>query len=281
MSTLDRSKLVQDAHTTLQALDQRGYDGPLGPVDLSALLTRLEAGTRLYTPAHLDAAEDLMGPGLHDTRFSVTRETTLAAGRRLLAESPGPVSVLNFASATTPGGGFLTGSAAQEESLCRASALYATLEQFPAYYDLHRTQQGRLYTDHLMFAQDVPVFRDDTGAWLERPHVLDILTAAAPNLRGLHSAHLETLRPQAQRTIERRASLVLTAFRHARCTRLVLGAWGCGAFRNDPAHVARTFHTLLTQGRHRGAFTEVVFAVFAMPWEETNLRAFEQVFARS
>ncbi|WP_155300735.1 TIGR02452 family protein [Deinococcus kurensis] len=134
MSTPDRSKLVQDAHTTLQALDRRGYDGPAGPVDLTAHLARLEAGTRLYTPAQFEAVEDLLGPGLNDTRFPVTRETTLAAARHLLGEHSGPVSVLNFPSTTTPGGGFLTGSTAQEESLCRASALYATLERFPAYW---------------------------------------------------------------------------------------------------------------------------------------------------
>ncbi|OWL93185.1 TIGR02452 family protein [Deinococcus indicus] len=279
MPPLDRTKLIQDAHSTLAALSARGYDGPRGHVDLTLHLARQDAGTRLYTPEHLRAAEQLLEPGPHDTRFAVTRETTLAATRRLLGERPGPVSALNFASATSTGGGFLTGSAAQEESLCRASGLYAALSRAPEYYEGHRARRDRLYTDQLMFAQDVPVFRDDDGAWLDRPYHTDVLTAAAPNLRGLDGAELDALRPQAQQAIERRASLVLTAFRHARCTRLVLGAWGCGAFRNDPHHVARTFHALLTTGRHRGAFEEVVFAVFAMPWEETNLHAFEQTFA--
>ncbi|MFW8627916.1 TIGR02452 family protein [Deinococcus sp. ME38] len=279
MPALDRTKLIQDAHTTLAALSEQGYDGPRGRVDLSADLARLEAGTRLYTPEQLRATERLLEAGPHDTLFTVTRETTLAAARRVLGERPGPVSVLNFASATSTGGGFLTGSAAQEESLCRASGLYASLNRHPEYYERYRSERDRLYSDHLMFAQDVPVFRDDDGTWLDRPYHMDVLTAAAPNLRGLDGTELDALRPQAQQAIERRASLVLTAFRHARCTRLVLGAWGCGAFRNDPHHVARTFHTLLTTGRHRGAFEEVVFAVFAMPWEETNLHAFEQTFA--
>lgn len=278
MPAPDRTKLIHDAHTTLTALSERAYDGPRGRVDLTADLARLEAGTRLYTPEQLRATESLLEPGPHDTHFTVTRETTLAAARRLLDERPGPVSVLNFASATSTGGGFLTGSAAQEESLCRASGLYVSLNRHPEYYERHRLQRDRLYSDHLMFAQDVPVFRDDDGRWLDRPYHIDVLTAAAPNLRGVDGAELGVLRPRAERATEVRASLLLSAFRHARCSRLVLGAWGCGAFRNDPEHVARTFHGLLTTGRHRGAFEEVVFAVFAMPWEETNLRAFQLAF---
>lgn len=278
MPALDRNKLIHDAHTTVQALEARAYDGPHGPVDLTTHLTRLEAGTRLYTPEQLRAIEGLLGPGSGETRFTVTRETTLAAVHRLLQERPGPVAALNFASATSVGGGFLTGSAAQEESLCRASGLYASLTRHPEYYELHQQRADRLYTDHLMFAQDVPVFRDEQGAWLDAPYHMDVLTAAAPNLRRLDAAEFQALLPSAQRAIERRASLLLSAFRHTRSTRLVLGAWGCGAFRNDPVHVARTFHALLTTGRHRGAFEEVVFAVFAMPWEETNLRAFQDTF---
>ena len=209
MPALDRTKLIQDAHTTLAALSDRGYDGPRGRVDLTADLARLEAGTRLYTPEQLRATDRLLEPGPHDTLFTVTRETTLAAARRVLGERPGPVSVLNFASATSTGGGFLTGSAAQEESLCRASGLYASLNRHPEYYERHRSQRDRLYSDHLMFAQDVPVLRDDDGRWLDRPYHMDVLTAAAPNLRGVDGAELDGLRPQAERAIEVRASLLL------------------------------------------------------------------------
>ena len=73
-------------------------------VDPTTHLTRLEAGRRLYTPAHLHAAKDLLSLGPHDTAFIGTRETTLAAGRRLLRGRTGPVAVLNVASATTPAG---------------------------------------------------------------------------------------------------------------------------------------------------------------------------------
>ena len=278
LPTLDRQKLIRDAHATVAALQAQGYDGPDGRVDLAPHLARTAAGTRLFPPAQLQAIEAFTQPGTQNTRITVTRETTLAAARRLLAEDPAPVAVLNFASATSLGGGFLTGSAAQEESLCRASALPAALGLHPGYYERHQRQADRLYTDYLMFARNVAVFRDEDGQWLPQPHHLDVLTAAAPNLRGLGAEEFTRLLPDAQATIERRASLLLSLFREERCGRLVLGAWGCGAFRNEPMHVARTFRSLLTAGRHRGAFQEVVFAVFAMPWEETNLRAFQETF---
>jgi uncharacterized protein (TIGR02452 family) len=275
---LDRQQLARDAEATVQVLERGEYDGPAGRVDLRPHLTRMQATTRLYTPEQMQVLNSFRQrgslPGRHSTRISVTRETTLAAAQRLLGERPEPVSVLNFASATSPGGGFLTGAAAQEESLCRASGLYASLQLHPEYYALHRQQANRLYTDHLMFAQDVPVFRTDDGAWLAQPHHMDVLTAAAPNLRGLQGPELGGIIPQAQQTLEQRASMLLALFRQARCTRLVLGAWGCGAFRNDPQQVAQTFAALLG-GPYAGVFEEVVFAVFAMPWEETNVRAFQ------
>jgi uncharacterized protein (TIGR02452 family) len=275
--TLDRSQLIRDAEATVQVLERGEYDGPAGRSDLRPHLTRMQASTRLYTPEQLQALDSFSQPSRQSTQISVTRETTLATAQRLQRERAEPVSVLNFASATSLGGGFLTGSAAQEESLCRASGLSASLQLHPEYYGLHRQQSSRLYTDHLMFAQDVPVFREETGAWLAEPYHLDVLTAAAPNLRGLQGEALEQLKPLAQQTLERRAALVLALFRHTRCTRLVLGAWGCGAFRNDPEQVAATFDALLS-GRYAGVFTEVVFAVFAMPWEETNLRVFQSTF---
>jgi len=106
--------------------------------------------------------------------------TTLAGGRRLEAIVGGHrTAALNFASAKHPGGGFLTGAQAQEESLARASALYPCLEQQKGYYDANRRHHSLLYTDHLIVSPRVPVFRDDQGTLLEVPWEMTILTAPA------------------------------------------------------------------------------------------------------
>jgi uncharacterized protein (TIGR02452 family) len=274
---IDRQTLIAEARTIVEALGRGEYDGPTGRVNIQADLARLTVGTRHYLAGETRALGALPSPqqAAGTTRVTVTRETTLAAAQRLLNEHPGPVAALNFASATSPGGGFLSGSAAQEESLARASGLYHALQQHPDYYAAHQGFGDRLYSDRMLFSRDVPVFRDAAGHWLDRPWHLDILTAAAPNLRRLTEAEMQRVTPEAQAALAQRAELVLALFAHHRCTRLVLGAWGCGAFRNDPDHVASVFARLL-QGPYEHVFDEVVFAVFATPAEERNVVAFER-----
>ena len=237
---IDRHTLIAEARTIVEILERGEYEGPAGQVNIQADLARLTVGTRQYLAEETQAlgALPVTQHAARTTHISVTRETTLGAAQRLLNEHPGPVAALNFASATSPGGGFLTGSAAQEESLARASGLYHALRRHPEYYAAHQGFGDRLYSDRMLFSRDVPVFRDADGRWLDRPWHLDILTAAAPNLRRLTEAEVSNITPEAQAALAQRAELVLSLFAHHRCTRLVLGAWGCGAFRNDPDRVA-------------------------------------------
>lgn len=104
---------------------------------------------------------------------------------------------LNFASARHPGGGFLGGSQAQEESLARASGLSPCLNQFQEMYDTNQRFSSCLYTDHMIYAPDVPVFRDDDDRLLEEPFLVSILTAPAVNAGAVrrnephHVQHIE------------------------------------------------------------------------------------------
>src|SRR5205823_7936071 len=117
---------------------------------------RAVQGTRSYPPDH---ALIKVEPGNTPTRFEVANETTLAAARRLLTAGLRPVA-LNFASATAPGGGFLSGARAQEESLARSSGLYACLVG-NAMYEFHRPRHDPMYTHYAIYSPDVPVFRTD------------------------------------------------------------------------------------------------------------------------
>src|SRR5207253_5281746 len=113
-------------------------------------------------------------------RVEVTAETTLSAARRL-ATTGARVIALNFASAKNPGGGFLAGSQAQEESLARSSALYACLEPQREFYEHNRALRSALYSDHILFSPGVPVFRDDAGRLLDEPYLVSFITAPAVN----------------------------------------------------------------------------------------------------
>ncbi|WP_433650063.1 TIGR02452 family protein [Micromonospora zamorensis] len=244
-------RLREIARQTVAIADSGRYRNGAGDeVGIGEVVRAAVAGTRLYLPDEVPAVGDAE-PGAG--RVEVTYESTLQAARRL---APG-VACLVFASAKNPGGGFLGGAKAQEESIARSSALYPCLLAAPEFYAFHREQRDLRYSDRVIFSPDVPVFRDDRGNLLDQPYTSSFLTAAAPNLG-------EILRNQPQHVADvpavlaRRARRVLeVAAAHGHRT-LVLGAWGCGVFRNAPATVADTFAYAL---REVDRFDHVVFAI--------------------
>ncbi|MGY0071392.1 TIGR02452 family protein [Streptomyces sp. QTS137] len=214
-------------------------------------------------------------------RIEVTGESSLEAARRLAGDrygSPGEPAVLNFASARNPGGGYLNGAQAQEEALCRASALYVCLLRAAEFYDHHRSHRDPFYTDRVIHSPAVPVFRDDRGRLLDEPFTAGFLTSAAPNA-GVILRTAPERAAELPRALTVRAERVLeTAVAHG-YRRLVLGAWGCGVFRNDPAQVAAAFRALLEPGgRFAGAFEHVVFGILDRTRENEVRTAFERTF---
>ena len=215
----------------------------------------------------------------HPPTFEVVNDTTLAAARRLVETEPGSDPLcLNFASAKNPGGGFLGGSQAQEESLARASGLYASLQRFPGMYDANRGCRTCLYLDHMIYSPQVPVFRDDKDQLLERPYAVSIVTAPAVNRGAIAKNEPENLDRVAPTMLSRTEKLLSVAAAHGHHT-LVLGAWGCGVFRNDPSQVASWFHTHLVENpAFHGAFRRIVFAVLDRDEQLATYRAFVERF---
>ncbi|MDT9685074.1 TIGR02452 family protein [Streptomyces sp. TRM76323] len=246
-----------------------------GEVRIAELVARALDGTALHGPGPVPATPDTD----RTTRVEVTGESSTEAARRLTAAAPGdPVAVLNFASARNPGGGYLNGAQAQAEALCRASALYATLLRAPGYYEHHRADRDPFYTDRVIHSPGVPVFRDDRGRLLDRPYTVGFLTSPAPNAGVIRSRAPERAARIPAALASRAERVLETAVAHGyHC--LVLGAWGCGVFRNDPADVAGAFRALLTgEGRFAGHFDEVVFAVLDRTHEGRTAAAFRAAF---
>ncbi|MCU1348135.1 MAG: hypothetical protein JWO56_1165 [Acidobacteria bacterium] len=205
----------------------------------------------------------------------VTAETTLSAARRLTA-SGARVIALNFASAKNPGGGFLSGSEAQEESLARSSALYACLEPQHGFYDFNRELRSPLYSDHILFSPDVPVFRDDAGRLLDEPYLASFITAPAVNAGAVLDNQPEKT-SQIRPALARRLQRVLAIAASKPCDALVLGAWGCGVFRNKPADIVEVFHRALgPKGAFHQRFPLVVYAVY----DQSPTQATREVFRR-
>ncbi len=264
------------ARETVRIVEQGAYEAPSGRrVSLADEVARATRGTVLYRPGDFEALTR-PAPEAGPVRLEVTDEKTGEAARRLLeSEGERRVGVLNFASAKNPGGGFLGAARAQEEDLARCSALHACLLTQPDYYVQNRREPSMLYTEHLLYSPEVPFFRDERGTLLERPFLASVITAPAPNA-GETLRRDAALRPRIREVLGARARRVLQVAAHQGHRTLVLGAWGCGVFRNDPREVAEAFSQALEA--LPGAFTRVVFAVYERSGEGPNLSAFRERF---
>jgi uncharacterized protein (TIGR02452 family) len=276
---MKRSFRAQIAKETLSILEAGTYTPEGGrPVSIRTAQKACEKGTVLYTPAALAQLGQPESNGLA-TRFEVSKETTLAAARRLSQESAlTKVACLNFASAKNIGGGFLSGGQAQEESLARASGLYRCQGRARVYYDANRDCETCLYTDHIIYSPEVPVIRDDAGQLLEQPYTISMITAPAVNagaVRKIEPDKSEEIGP----VMRRRAGYVLAVAQANACEHLILGAWGCGVFENDPKEVAAIFgELLLNGGPYADAFSTVVFAVLDRSEDESTIGPFRARF---
>ncbi|AJE39414.1 TIGR02452 family protein [Streptomyces nodosus] len=263
--------IAQRTQEIVEAGVYRADDGRT--VTIAAAVEAARAGTRLFGPDPVGTPEVARAV----TLFEVTGESSLEAARRLVGRSGDPVAVLTFASARNPGGGFLNGAQAQEEALCRASALYACVREAREFYDHHRAHRDPFYTDRVIHSPAVPVFRDDRGRLLGTPYEAGFLTAAAPNA-GVVLRSTPERADALPGALVARAERVLETAAACGYRRLVLGAWGCGVFRNAPAQVAGAFHELLVEGRFQGYFEEVVFAVLDRTEDAATRGAFLSAF---
>ena len=273
---MNRETRQSIAATTLEALKQGHYEpAPGESVGLTDWQRAAETGSRLYSPEEgAELLTALQPPGPTAAEVRVYQATTLEAAARLTEEF-GRVGGLNFASARNPGGGFLGGSQAQEESLARSSGLYPCLTQFPQLYAHNRRPDSTgLYSDYFVYSPAVPVFRGEAGEWLPQPFRLDILTAPAVNAGALRRNSPELL-PQLEPVMRHRLRLVLAAAARHGIEALVLGAWGCGVFGNDPAQVARLFAEVLAEPAVRTRFRRLDFAIFDPKPPHSTLEAFE------
>ena len=262
-------RLREIARQTVASAERGEYVNSDGAtISIAAAVAASLAGTRLYEPDEsLPAGRPAGGPPV----VEVTRESTLVAARRV----GDGAATLVFASAKNPGGGFLGGAVAQEESLARSSALYASRRTAPAFYDFHRHQLDLRYSDRVIYSPGVPVFRDDKGRVLDSAYTTAFLTCAAPNLGAILRNQPDDV-ADVPAVLRRRAARVLgVAAAHGHRT-LVLGAWGCGVFRNIPAEVAAAFAAALGEVP---CFDRVVFAIYDRLRHTPVHAAFEAAFA--
>ena len=197
------------------------------------------------------------------TTIILTDEDSVSA---IINHASEKTAVLNFASYKRPGGGFMSGMMAQEEALCHRSFLYNVLREFPEYYAFNNgLLNSGFYTNRALYSPDI-VFND--------MEYCDVITCAAPNATRMirYKTGQEALN---QKALLERIFFVLNIAADQKVDTLILGAYGCGVFKQDPEVVAWAFKYYLETVR-KGTFKKVVFAI---PNKDSyNYKAFKEVF---
>lgn len=210
-----------------------------------------------------------------EAKVVISKRRTLEAAERYKDKR---VCVHNFASYTNPGGGVERGAVAQEECICRSSTLFFNLTAKKAmaeFYIPHRKQRNPLGSDDCIYTPDVMVFKTDTSypellikeAW----YGINVITCAAPNLRvyqgRITQKDLKTLHMKRMRRI-------LNIAKAGGNTVVILGAFGCGAFQNQPEVVAEACATIIKEFRFD--FEVIEFAVYCPPKDTRNYDVFKR-----
>ena len=179
-------------------------------------------------------------------------------------------AVLNFSSYKHPGGMFINGSKAQEECLCHESFLYNVLKEFQSsFYDWNNKHKNRaLYLNRGLFSPGIWFFKDKT-------HVeCSVITCAAPN-KSAAQKYQNVSDEENTKVLRSRIKFVLNIAKDNNIETLILGAYGCGVFGQDPTEVAGIFKEYLTTS-YQDYFKKVVFAI--PDGRNNNLQAFKKVF---
>lgn len=221
-----------------------------------------------------EMTENVLSEGNFETKFEVWNFSSLKAILKLAEEEDQhKIMCLNFASAKNPGGGFINGAEAQEESLARTSALYETQLQAWDYYKIHRDMESCFYTDMMIYSPQVPVFRKDKGELLLKPVFCNFITSPAVNAGVVKRQEPERAGEIYDAMDVRMDKMLALALSQGNET-LILGAWGCGVFKNDPKEIVDLFKKHL-HGKYKNQFKRVVFAVLTK--KEEMLKLFEEI----
>ncbi|AQX11856.1 TIGR02452 family protein [Elizabethkingia meningoseptica] len=264
------------ARDTLEILTRKYYTNKENErISIEKELKTSKEKTRFYTTTELSLlAEENISETLYNTQIEVRNCSSLDAILQLSKEENQElIMCLNFASAKNPGGGFINGAEAQEESLARVSGLYESQLEAEDFYKIHRGMKSCFYTDNMIYSPGVPVFRNQKGELLSRPVLCNFITSAAVNAGVVKQREPDKV-TQINEAMKERIDKMLALALEKKNETLILGAWGCGVFRNTPQDIAQLF-SLHLKGKYKNKFKRIVFAVLTK--NEVTLQLFEDI----
>ena len=273
---MNKNYRVEIANKTLEIVKNGFYEFSGEKIDIEKELKESIGNTFTIVPDDWDAILKIPIENKFETEIVAKNCSTIEA---IFQEENGKIGVLNFASAKNPGGGFLGGASAQEESLARSSNLYETQIKDKKMYDFNKNQSSFLYSDYMIYSPNVLFWNDDSGNYLEKPLVADIITSPAPNKGAMLQHNRKEEIAQIEKVFKKRMDEVLAIASKQKIDILILGAWGCGVFRNEPKDVAHLFKEIISE-KYAGAFKKIVFAVLDTSEKKSNFRHFEDAFKK-
>lgn len=264
------------AETTLRIIQTGNYEVNGRNISIKEEIGDCVFDTKTYSP---EALELLLQKATEqretEAKVSVMHGSTIEA--ILHYQDTLKTAVLNFASAKNPGGGFMGGAIAQEESLARSSSLYASQTKDLTLYTINKKNPSFLYSDYMIYSPGVMFWMNDEGRFLENPVMVDVITSPAPNKGAMlqHGRRQEIANLEA--VFKKRMDKVFALAESKGVERLILGAWGCGVFKNDYEDVAAYFAELIAE-KYRYSFKEIVFAIYDRSKTKGSLEIFQRVF---
>lgn len=189
----------------------------------------------------------------------------------ILEEPSGSAAVLNFAAYKTAGGAFLRGSRTQEGSLCHESFLYNVLIGCHEYYMGNGQGANKgLYYNRALFSPNIKFIREG------KAKLCDVLTCSAPNKAAAEKFHYIVTKEENTQAIQSRIEFILGILAEQQKETLILGAFGCGLFEQNPEEVAAIFKETLNTS-YKNIFKKVIFAI--PDGVNNNLKTFQKVFS--
>lgn len=209
-------------------------------------------------------------PTYSNTPIIVNEMSTIGSTIEIHKNATFSICVLNFADPFKPGGGYLNGRSPQEETLCRQTLLYPTLFQSQMYSFNQMNEANVYYYDTMIYSPNVHVIRDDNYSRLnENTFMINVISApAVDNRKNLPFLSSEEI-------MERRIRKIISLAIDRQNDVIILGAFGCGVFRNDPKVVSQIFKKILVEEGLKDFFKLVVFPIYK---SEVNYNEFKETF---
>ena len=276
---LERIRVFQDTLEWIKSDDE-----------LMIATNRAKANTKIF---YEDDYPYFNEDKIRDEKIVITKNRSYQAAMIQHKKNPdATIAVMNFANAFHAGGGVTKGASAQEECLCRCSTLYPVLYRKSlrdSFYKHHHDLNTPKASDSMIYTEGIVICKTDEErpARMEREDwvYVDVMTIAAPDLRRKSNPYAQIIGGGTNMNSAelfgyhvKRAIHMLTVAASQEADILILGAFGCGAFENDPYVVARAYKVALEE--FPKVFKTIEFAIYSSPNNQRNYEAFCRVFGK-